>query len=96
MKVKVSIVLDLPEVKDGNVNLEKEYVAGISWKMAYVIQDVFDNFLNYAICAHLQDALKWMGRHKDLPNSELIVKSHNEWADILRAAEPTMKIEEIK
>ena len=96
MKVKVTLVLDLPEVVDGNVNLESEYVKGITWKIAHVIQDVFDNFLNYAICSHLEDAMKWMGRHKNLPHSELIVKHHNEWADILRAAEPSMKIEEVK
>lgn len=95
MKVKITLELDLPEVKDDNVNLQNEYVKGITWEMAHISQSIFDNFLNYSICSHLRDAMRWMGRNKDTPNSKMIAKQHNLWADILRKSESTMKIEKI-
>lgn len=97
MRVKVSIELDLPEVKDGNVNLKDEFVKGISWEMAYIIQNVFDNFLNFAITAHLMAATKWLAKSKEDIKSPayFIHQSHNNWADILRNAEPTMKVEKV-
>lgn len=96
MKVRVSLELELPDVKDENVpDLQAEYVPGISWEMAHVIQTVFDGFLNFAIVQHLQEAMQWMGRHKDLPHAAVIVKHHNDWADLLRRAEKTMKVEKI-
>ena len=95
MKVRVSIDLDLPDVIDKNVNLQDEYVKDITWEMAHVIQTVFDNFLNFAICNHLQAAFHWLGRNKNIPNAKLLAAQHNQWADILRAAESTMKVEKI-
>lgn len=96
MRVKVTVELDLPDEKwEESVKRDDEYVKGITWEMAFVIQAVFDNLLNFAIGKHRQMALQWMGKNKEMPHAELIVKQHNTWADILQKAEPTMKIEKI-
>mgnify|MGYP006304101737 CR=1 FL=1 len=94
MKVRVSIDLELPDVEDNNVDLQSEYVPGMTWEMAYATQEVFDYFVNYAICRHLRDATKWMA-NKESPNASLIAQHHDQWADILRNAEPSMKVEKI-
>lgn len=94
MKVRVTLELDLPDhPNDEPVDLQAEYVPGITWELAFVIQSLFDNFLNFAICQHLHMVTKWLGR-KDAAG-KLIVKSHRQWADILRKAEKTMKVEKI-
>ena len=95
MKVKVTLELELPDVVDNNVNLQDEYVKGMTLEMAHVTQDVFENFTNYATCQHLLNAMEWLGSNRELPYAKLIVDEHNKWADILRKAEPSLKIEKI-
>lgn len=100
MKVRVTLELELPEVKDPNVDLTAEYVKGINWEMAHVIQDIFDNFLNFSVCGHLERAMQFMGRKKGETDAEKMVAEHivkhsNAWADILRNAEQSMKVEKI-
>jgi hypothetical protein len=97
MKIKVTVELEIPDVVDDNVDLKSEYTKGITWEMAHVIQDVFDNFLNYATTSHLQDVIEWIVESKgDEASTEYqIVKHHQKWADILSGAERTMKVERI-
>jgi len=95
MKVKVTLELELPDVVDKNVNLQDEYVKGITWEMAHVTQEVFENFTNYAVCQHLREAVEYLGRKRESPYAKLIVADHNKWADILQKAEPSLKIEKI-
>lgn len=103
MKVKLTMELDIPDVysNDGK-NHEGCYVPGISWPMAFVQQTVFDNFVNHAICSHNRDACRYMIKIQEnaMPESkevfQYIVDRHSEWADIIRNAESTLKLEEIK
>lgn len=100
MKVRITLDLELPDIKQSDVEkgvkLQEPYGnTGHTWEMAFVVQDVFDNFLNFAIRQHLQEALHCMSEGKDMSNSILITKIHTQWVNILRKAEPTMKIEKI-
>lgn len=99
MKVLVSLELELPDLKQSDVEkgvkLQEPYGAsGYTWEMAFVVQSIFDNFVNFSICQHLIEATDWMTK-KDSPSQKLIVKSHKEWAAILRKAERTMKVQKI-
>lgn len=97
MKIKVTVELEIPDVVDDRVDLKSEYTKGITWEMAHVIQDVFDNFTNYAVCAHHADAIKWIVKSKgDESGMEYhIVTQHQKWADILDKAKHTMKVERL-
>lgn len=90
----MTIDLEVPGTKGGGEDLESEYIPGMSWKIAYAVQEVFDNFLNFAIVRHCIEAGKWV--NKDSETAQYIAQKHNIWAEMLRNAENTMKIEEIK
>ena len=85
----------MPDVVDKNVNLQDEYVKGITWEMAHVTQNVFENFTNYAVCQHLREAVEWLTSKRELPYAKLIVDEHNKWADILQKAEKSLKVEKV-
>jgi hypothetical protein len=97
MKVRVSIELDIPDVKDENVEMNSEYVKGITWEKAFALQDIFDNFTNYAVCSHLRDAMKWLVKSKDdkTSNEYWIHAHHNQWADIISKAAPSLTVEKL-
>lgn len=103
MKVKLTMELDIPDgYSSDGVKHEGDYVPGISWPMAFIHQTVFDNFINHSICSHNQDAFRYMIKIEEnaMPASkdmlQHIVDRHNKWADIIRNAESTLKLEEIK
>ena len=76
-KVKLTIILEIPVGDRDKRSLE------------CVTQNIFDDFINYAVVKHLSDALAW--------NKEQSISGHHElWADIIRRAEKTMTIEEVE
>lgn len=97
MKIKVSVELDIPDPKDENVDLGAEYAKGITWADAFILQLVFDEFVNYAVVSHLEDAADWAARSNgDKGSTEYQILTHHRlWADILQKAEKTMKIERV-
>jgi hypothetical protein len=97
MKIRVTLELELPDLIDKDGNLQDEYVKGITKEMAHVTQDVFENFINYATCRHIEDAVEELTNpeKRTSPYSKLIVDDHNKWSDILQKAEPSLKIEKI-
>ena len=76
MKVKLSIELELPDSC-------KDFSHG------ELQQLIFDEYINHATCAHLEDAMKWLIKSQaDLSDvgAKLIYEMHNNWADICKNA----------
>lgn len=82
MEIKLKINFKLPErYKDAN-GLE-------------VNQLVFDAFMNYVVCKHLEDALQVMANSDFVPeHKEIIVESHKEWAEAFKHMHWTLDYEE--
>jgi hypothetical protein len=93
MKVRVSIEIDIPSSDYVNEEgKEDDYSNGC------VHQLIFDNFINFAICQHLYMAMKYVKQPKNKEDSEVykhLHKTHNEWADLIRSGEKTLKIESV-
>jgi hypothetical protein len=86
VKVKVTWEFELPfEAKKGEDECDAK---------GSVIQNVFDELVNYAICKHLEDSLNWFFKAKGNKKSSayLIHKDHKFWADLLRNAETNGKV----
>lgn len=76
MKLRLTIDIELPD------NCAE-------WSDAELRQVVFDAYINYNTCSHLQDAMKWLvesGKREDATTAKIIQKHHNDWADISSAA----------
>lgn len=84
VKVKVTWEFELPFYKDEKQNETK----------GLVIQNVFDELVNYSICKHLEDSLDWLFKAKGNKKSSayFIHKDHKFWADLLRDAETKGKV----
>jgi hypothetical protein len=103
MKVKVSVILDLPDLnhKDygikEDVNLQDIYTGDVTYEKALLLQNIFDNFTNYALQKHMSDALHWLSKAKGDKNSSAYMTHlhHEEWAEILRASDSTLTIEKL-
>ena len=82
MKVRVLMELDIPE--KSTLKIER--------------QEIFDEFLNYAVASHLEKAAEWLEKSKNNKESTeyVIYQHHKFWADILEKAKKTMKVEKIK
>lgn len=81
MKIKLTIELDLPDEAN-------------DWSDAELRQVVFDSYINYATCQHMQDAVHWMARSaKSEPDSagRAIAEIHSNWGDICSQATWTME-----
>jgi uncharacterized protein (UPF0264 family) len=76
-KVKLSIILEIP-VKEGEER-----------PIAFTLQNVFDDFVNYAATKHLTDALHWGIRDED------VSKHHELWAEIINISKKTMTLEKV-
>jgi hypothetical protein len=85
MKVKFSIVLDIP---DEMVVDEEQPETTLS----FARQVVFDEFSNFAVTRHLNEAIEW--RCSESPNKEHHVSWHRDWSKIINDALPSVKIEE--
>lgn len=80
MKVKIIVELDVPDEK------VKDFSKG---EMAQLL---FDAYVNYATCSHLQDSIEWCA--KAGANSEDVVAKHifeyhKLWGDICSNAKAT-------
>ena len=86
VKVKVTWELELPY--DTEEQTYKFDAKGL------VIQDVFDNLVNYAILKHLEDSMEYLSKTKGNKTSIFyeIFKHHEFWADLLRKAETEGKV----
>jgi hypothetical protein len=81
MKVKMTIELELP---DETPEVLAEYRESLG-------QLLFDEYVNYATCNHLKDALKWCAKGKvgsddEDPRAKLIYQHHDTWGDICNNA----------
>jgi hypothetical protein len=67
-----------------------------------IIQDVFDELVNYAICKHLEDACDYCFKVLSDPKDEIekkknsvyksLWKNHEYWAKLLRTAKPHYEV----
>jgi hypothetical protein len=78
------------------LDIEMPHLEGESEKdaLAYNNEEVFTDFLNFAICKHLEAAMEWMVMTEvsSEESRKRIIADHKEWAQRLRDAEPTMKL----
>src|SRR5208283_4309444 len=87
-KVKVKVIWELELPFDDNDEVYKFDAKGL------VIQTVFDDLVNYAICSHLKDACHWLSKSKEDEKSTeyIIYKHHDFWADLLSDAHKNGKV----
>lgn len=88
MKVQVTLELDIPSDEYSNDDIK----AGI------LEQDVCDATLQYMICKHTADVLRWIAQESKSENEQeklgekRIAKHHETWAEILEQAVWKFKI----
>ena len=96
LKVRVSFDLCLPVVVPENgEDLDAIYTGDITWRKAYIIQQLFDAFINYATVKHHTDAIDYLSKIAE-DNEQMfrqIYLYHKNWAKILGAAEKTMNVQ---
>lgn len=79
MKIKLEIELEMPDqYKD--------------WPMNELHQLIFDSYVNYATCKHLDDVLQWMVDAKDSKTVDYIIDMHKEWGKICASAQFKVKV----
>lgn len=83
-KVKLEMEFDIPE--DGFTQPELDRL-------------LFDQFINFSVCQHLREALDWQAKFSTEGDNEwngdqAIVCLHQNWSEIIRKAEWTVKITE--
>jgi len=88
-KITLTVSLDIPGVDD--------------YSDGELAQLLFDEYINHATCAHLDDVMKWMIQaHKEKQqgksesSSEMIEKMHRTWADICKNAKWSFVKNEVK
>lgn len=74
MKVKLNVELDLPDDCEG-------------WSDAELQQLLFDEYINHATCAHLEDATHWccearVGMPDEDATKKIIFEHHQLWGEI--------------
>lgn len=81
-KVKLEIVLDIPDVEE--------------FDSQSIGQAVFDAYTNYVVVQHLQDSMYWLARPTIEGGSKaadkLIASHHKTWADIAKQARDGAKV----
>jgi len=81
MKVKLIIEIEMPDETPAAL---EEYCESMG-------QLLFDDYINYATCAHLEDAMTWCAKGKIGSDSEdlaakLIYQHHRTWGKICQSA----------
>jgi hypothetical protein len=74
MKVKLNVELELPDYCK-------------TWSDAEIQQLLFDEYVNHATCAHLEDATHWcckarVGTEDEDPTGRQIFEMHKNWGEI--------------
>lgn len=89
MKVQLTMEFDIPEkfYRDDEEDKDIPQDKLEKYHLAFAKDEIFRQFVNFAICQHLVSSLKWVGQDK-----QYMVDYHKQWADIIREAEKTMKI----
>lgn len=87
MKATLTIQLDLP-YNPAEVSTDE------------LAQILFDQYINYATCAHLRDSMDWLCKslkegepHKDV--YKYMSERHTKWADICEKAKWRLEIDNI-
>ena len=74
MKVKLEIELELPDKYQ-------------DWSNEEINQLLFDEYVNYVTCAHLEDASSWCMKVTDEDEgAKIILEEHRMWGKICKAA----------
>ena len=86
MKVKLTITLDVGDHMNGFSKPE-------------IIQNIFDDYINYVTVCHARDAVTWCAKDKSFKEqgsnqAELIYKHHDLWRELTQ--QPVWDLEEIK
>ena len=77
MKVKLTIELELPDETPVVLEAYRESLG----------QLLFDEYINYVTCAHLQDSVEWcakgkVGSDNEDPGAKRIYQHHDTWGEI--------------
>lgn len=78
MKITLTVELDLPDDM-------------AEWPDAELCQVLFESYINYVTCQHIEESMHWTIQSVEDRNAILIAENHKQWYNIAKQAKWSFK-----